>query len=102
MSTLEQRQRLKAYSALCHQINGEWAQNGYQYPPPTTPPYPDDLRGLACGAKTRAGTPCKLTSIYDNGRCKFHGGASTGPKTAEGKARAALNGLKPKRKKRSS
>lgn len=63
-------------------------------------PIPDDLRGLACGAKTRAGTPCKLTSIYDNGRCALHGGCSTGPTTPEGKARAAQNGLSPKTRKR--
>lgn len=45
-----------------------------------------------CGAKTRAGTPCKLKSVYSNGRCHLHGGLSTGPKTAAGKARSALNG----------
>jgi len=26
-----------------------------------------------------------------NGRCKFHGGMSTGPKTSEGRARALAN-----------
>lgn len=52
-----------------------------------------------CGAKTRAGTPCKQLGIYENGRCKLHGGLSTGPTTEEGKRKAALNGLKPKRKK---
>jgi hypothetical protein len=65
------------------------------------PTCPEECRGMACGAKTRAGTPCKLKSIYDNGRCKFHGGLSTGPKTADGKRRSAMNGFKPK-KKRSS
>ena len=102
MSTLEQRQRLKAYYALSHQLFDEWAKRGYQYPPPPSLPFPEDLRGLACGAKTRAGTPSKLMSTYDNGRCKFHGGVNTGPKTAAGKAKVALNGLKPKRKKQSS
>jgi hypothetical protein len=29
--------------------------------------------------------------VYENGRCRFHGGLSTGPKTAEGRARALLN-----------
>lgn len=52
---------------------------------------PEELRGLTCGAKTRTGTPCKLTSIYSNGRCKFHGGLSTGPKTKAGKKRVAQN-----------
>lgn len=53
---------------------------------------------LRCGAKgKRTGKPCPHTGIYSNGRCKWHGGLSTGPTTAEGKARAALNGLRPKR-----
>src|SRR5688572_26556433 len=52
--------------------------------------------GLTCGAKTRNGTPCKMTLVrlYPNGRCKFHGGASTGPRTKRGKAKAARNGFK--------
>jgi ribosomal protein L32 len=36
-----------------------------------------------CGAKTRAHTPCKAPAM-PNGRCRMHGGASTGPRTAEG------------------
>jgi len=44
-----------------------------------------------CGAKTRQGTPCKNTRLYKNGRCKNHGGLSTGPRTAQGKARALAN-----------
>jgi len=31
-----------------------------------------------CGAKTRAGTPCKNGAMA-NGRCRMHGGKSTGP-----------------------
>jgi len=41
-----------------------------------------------CGAKTRAGCPCRGPAMK-NGRCRMHGGASTGPKTAEGRARIA-------------
>lgn len=58
------------------------------------PPFPEVLRELTCGAKTRKGTPCKLTSLYLSGRCKFHGGLSTGPKTEEGKKKVALNARK--------
>jgi hypothetical protein len=48
-----------------------------------------------CGARTRKGTPCKRRDVYDpNGRCKLHGGLSTGPRTEAGKKKAALNGLK--------
>jgi hypothetical protein len=39
-----------------------------------------------CGARTRAGTPCLRWSM-PNGRCRLHGGCSTGPRTAEGLAR---------------
>jgi hypothetical protein len=33
-----------------------------------------------------------------SGRCRLHGGKSTGPRTAAGKARSAANGRRPKRK----
>ena len=39
-----------------------------------------------CGAKTRSGKPCKNPAMK-NGRCRLHGGLSTGPKTPEGRAR---------------
>ena len=37
----------------------------------------------ACGARTRNGAPCRALAMR-NGRCRMHGGASTGRKTAEG------------------
>lgn len=38
-----------------------------------------------CGAFARStGQPCKAKALA-NGRCKNHGGMSTGPRTAEGK-----------------
>ena len=44
-----------------------------------------------CGAFARStGQPCKAKALA-NGRCKNHGGMSTGPKTVEGKARALAN-----------
>ena len=66
-----------------------------------SPPDPRDLSrtdwqrfvDLRCGAKSkRSGRPCRLKALYACGRCKFHGGLSTGPKTLEGKARSAANG----------
>ena len=36
-----------------------------------------------CGARTRADTPCKGPAMR-NGRCRMHGGTSTGPRTSEG------------------
>ena len=45
-----------------------------------------DLNNLPrCGAKTRTGTPCQHLGNARNGRCRLHGGASTGPKTKEGR-----------------
>lgn len=42
-----------------------------------------------CGAQTRKGTPCRARAFPGKTRCKFHGGASTGPKTPEGRERIA-------------
>ena len=53
---------------------------------------------MICGAKTRAGTPCKRRDLYRSGRCRLHGGLSTGPKTEFGKRWSAKNGFRPKRK----
>ena len=47
----------------------------------------------ACGARCRAGGYCQARPTRNrNGRCRMHGGLSTGPKTTEGreKARAAV------------
>lgn len=56
------------------------------------PPFPSELHELRCGARTRKGEPCKRRDLYGpSGRCKLHGGLSTGPKSAEGKARAQAN-----------
>jgi hypothetical protein len=40
-----------------------------------------------CGARTRKDTPCRQKAVYASGRCKLHGGLSTGPITEEGKER---------------
>lgn len=47
-------------------------------------------KGERCGAKTRKGTSC-LCKAMANGRCKLHGGMSTGPRTVKGKRRALAN-----------
>jgi hypothetical protein len=39
-----------------------------------------------CGARTRHGGPCRQPAMR-NGRCRLHGGRSTGPKTAAGRER---------------
>lgn len=45
-----------------------------------------------CGAKTRAGGKCKAPAMA-NGRCRVHGGASTGPKDARGNLNARTHGF---------
>ena len=40
-----------------------------------------------CGARTRSGTPCRGAAMA-NGRCRMHGGPSTGPRTPEGLERS--------------
>lgn len=52
-----------------------------------------------CMAKNRSGNPCALpagwgTSHTGNGRCKLHGGASTGPRDQRGNTNAQTHGLR--------
>ena len=45
---------------------------------------PGDLNSAPrCGAKTRKRTSCKAPAMA-NGKCRMHGGKSTGPRTQEG------------------
>ena len=47
-----------------------------------------------CGAYARrTGLPCRQAAM-PNGRCRMHGGASTGPKTPEGIARCTAAPMK--------
>ena len=58
-----------------HANKSEQLKNGFHaaQPSPSKP----------CGAKTRRATLCLAPSMK-NGRCRMHGGLSTGPKTKEG------------------
>ena len=53
-----------------------------------------DWPGQRCGAKTRQDTACQCPANKNNGRCRFHGGASTGAKTEEGLARISAANLR--------
>ncbi|HVC60275.1 MAG TPA: HGGxSTG domain-containing protein [Acetobacteraceae bacterium] len=59
--------------------------------PPTTKHRGNPSLALAprCGARTRAGCPCRAPAIRGKLRCRMHGGRSTGPRTTEGRARIA-------------
>lgn len=61
---------------------------------PAFPEYPAECEGLTCGAWGRQKSrPCQRKEIYNNGRCRLHGGLSTGPKSEDGKL-AALGNLR--------
>jgi hypothetical protein len=52
---------------------------------------PGDLRlARRCGARARSGCACRQPAMA-NGRCRFHGGKSTGPKTALGREKSRLS-----------
>ena len=73
--------------------------NGDELEPPPgstrhgVPPDYDGTDPRLCNARCVTGRPCRALAL-PNGRCVRHGGRSTGPKTPEGKARAALNLIK--------
>ena len=43
-----------------------------------------------CGAKNRQGNPCQCKRLFRGNKCRFHGGLSTGPKTAAGRRAIAM------------
>ena len=50
--------------------------------------------GQRCLAKTRRGTECQRAAYKHNGRCRLHGGLSTGAQTPEGLKRISEANLK--------
>ncbi len=55
-------------------------------------PSGDFLAAPRCGAQTRAACPCRQPAMA-NGRCRMHGGKSTGARTESGLARVRANRL---------
>jgi hypothetical protein len=53
-----------------------------------------DWPGQRCEARTRKGTPCQRPARLPVGRCRLHGGNSTGPRTEEGLARLTASKIK--------
>lgn len=94
------KQRRREYFSESRRQFEIWVLSGFdERLRPSYQPLPDELRNMKCGAKTRSGTPCKRRDLCDNGRCKLHGGMSTGPRTIEGKTKSSLNGFVAKNKK---
>ena len=54
----------------------------------------DPQNAPRCGAKNRRGVPCQGPAMRGKSRCRFHGGASTGPRTAAGLAHLAAANTK--------
>jgi len=50
--------------------------------------------GIRCLAKTRRSTKCQSAAYKHNGRCRLHGGLSTGARTLEGLQRISEANLK--------
>lgn len=76
----ELRKRWKDYHKADEALALAWCAAGMQRGQPFSLPFPDELIGMTCGARTRAGTPCKRRDLYASGRCRLHGGLSTGPR----------------------
>lgn len=112
MTDKEKRRLLKAWYVACARVDALrrriveavqddeearfefFCDHGYAPPVifPDYPEFPPECEGMTCGAKAKSsGQPCKSTQIFRNGRCKFHGGPSTGPKSDEGKLSAVGN-----------
>ena len=112
MNSHELRRKLRAWYVACDRVDvlrrliasdqtaGEaralfFIDTGKVLPPPVLPGYPEfppECVDMQCGAKAKStGEPCKSTQIHKNGRCKFHGGLSTGPKSEAGKIMALEN-----------
>lgn len=86
------RVRVKGFSDM--EDSGDWLK---KYPVLAAlyaemhPRHVAKLMARRCGAHSRrSGKPCQAQALA-NGRCRFHGGLSTGPKTQEGKARSMAN-----------
>ena len=77
---------------------GVWGGFDFAAIAATLPPLAD---GPTCGARTRSGQPCRGVPVADRRpaleqlhkpkrmRCRMHGGRSTGPRTAAGRAAIA-------------
>lgn len=66
--------------------------SGFFHPPKGQAKATGSMIRVTCGARRRRdGLPCQALSVSGKRRCKWHGGASTGPRTDAGHARAIAN-----------
>ena len=69
----------------CRYLDAAALVNAANQPARATP-----IQVEKCKAMTRQRSPCRCKALA-NGRCKLHGGHSTGPKTREGKLASRAN-----------
>jgi hypothetical protein len=81
--TLAARDQLRLLTAIAREMDRREAEAMAPLPRRERP---------RCGARCRDGHPCQAPVVWNaeanapvNGRCKVHGGLSTGPKTPEGR-----------------
>src|SRR4051794_25851365 len=80
--TSQERDRQMLASGLYHKVrNRQTGERELQRVPKQLLP--------ECGAKCRDGHACRAKVVFGKERCRMHGGASTGPRTAAGRARIA-------------
>lgn len=74
-------------SGLCHAKRARTGANNSGSLPAAANP----ARVICSAKRRRDGQPCQGLSVPGKRRCKWHGGASTGPRTDEGRARSLAN-----------
>ena len=98
LGTSQQHALLKRWRRAWRRQAEAWKRRyGDSVPAPLFPIFPSELCGMRCGARTRAGKPCRRAGLFPSGRCRLHGGRSTGTRSVQGKRVAAANGHCPKR-----
>ncbi len=80
-----QRAKVQARTKAIKKATAKLREQGLA-PTPGVPVVPKRER-LKCGAKCRDGHACQASPVAGRRRCRMHGGASTGPKTPEGRQR---------------
>lgn len=66
--------------------------SGFCHPPKGQAKATGSMIRVTCGARRRRdGLPCQALSVAGKQRCKWHGGASTGPTTCKGRAISLAN-----------
>jgi hypothetical protein len=80
------RRRARAHHGVLRILRGRKTQSSSNTPEAGV--WPKHVKPPRCAAKTRTGRPCMRKAML-NGRCRNHGGLSSGPKSDVGRQRIA-------------